>query len=90
MPHPQGFAVKHGEPASSHPQVCSRCHQRSYCNKCHESAPPSSHEAEDYATKGHGEEYQKRTANYCALCHQRSFCAQCHRGKPELLQTIPE
>jgi predicted CXXCH cytochrome family protein len=90
MPHPQGFAVKHGEPASSRPQVCSRCHQRSYCSKCHESAPPSSHEAEDYATKGHGEEYQKRTANYCALCHERSFCAQCHRGKPELLQTLPE
>ncbi len=90
MPHPKGFAVKHGEPAANSPQVCSRCHQRDYCNKCHTDAPPSSHEAGDYATKGHGEEYRQRTAAYCALCHQRAFCAQCHRGRPDLLRTIPE
>jgi len=90
MPHPQGFATKHSESTMNQPQVCSRCHQRDYCNKCHENAPPSSHDAEDYAVKGHADEYQKRTATYCSLCHQRSFCAQCHRGKPSLLKAIPE
>lgn len=90
MPHPKGFGVKHGEPTFQNPQVCSRCHKQDFCNKCHSEAPPSSHESEDYATKGHAEEYRQRTAAYCGLCHQRSFCAPCHRGKLELLETIPE
>ncbi len=90
MPHPKGFAVKHAEPTVQKPQVCARCHKQDYCNKCHSDAPPSSHEEEDYAVKGHGEEYRQRSAAYCGLCHQRSFCATCHRGKPDLLQTVPE
>ncbi len=38
---------------------------------------PSDHEAQDFLTKGHGEEAHSGTAR-CATCHTRERCASCH------------
>ena len=91
MPHPKGFATAHGEATLNAPHTCTRCHDQSFCAKCHADAPPVSHDAADYAAKGHADEFRRlsrRAAAYCKTCHQRPFCDDCHRQKGIPLEAV--
>jgi len=81
MPHPQGWATKHTESTLNKPAACARCHTPAECNKCHSELPPTSHDQENYAGKGHAEETRQRSSAFCSLCHPANYCTNCHRQK---------
>lgn len=56
--------------------VCSLCHQESWCAKCHQQEPPTDHN-QFWRIKGHGLEVGLNRSR-CMTCHQSDFCERCH------------
>jgi nitrate/TMAO reductase-like tetraheme cytochrome c subunit len=55
---------------------CSTCHQKSYCENCHNSgAIKVTHDEMLY---NHAESVRKSSLTACAYCHQPVYCATCH------------
>jgi nitrate/TMAO reductase-like tetraheme cytochrome c subunit len=55
---------------------CSTCHQRSYCENCHNSgAEKVTH---DEMLFNHAESVRKSSLNACGYCHQPVYCSTCH------------
>ena len=60
-------------PASA---ACSTCHQRSYCENCHNSgAVKVTHDEMLY---NHAESVRKSSLAACSYCHQPVYCETCH------------
>jgi nitrate/TMAO reductase-like tetraheme cytochrome c subunit len=56
--------------------ACSTCHQRSYCENCHNSgAVKVTHDEMLY---NHAESVKKSSLNACGYCHQPVYCTTCH------------
>jgi hypothetical protein len=67
---------------------CATCHQKSYCQNCHNSgAEKVTHDEMLY---NHAESVRKSSLTACAYCHQPVYCATCHSndilGKEALSQ----
>jgi nitrate/TMAO reductase-like tetraheme cytochrome c subunit len=67
---------------------CATCHQKSYCDNCHNSgAVKVTHDEMLY---NHAESVKKSSLTACAYCHQPVYCATCHAdnilGDPALSQ----
>jgi nitrate/TMAO reductase-like tetraheme cytochrome c subunit len=63
-------------PASPTDASCSTCHQRTYCENCHNSgAVKVTHDEMLY---NHAESVKKSSMGACAYCHQPVYCATCH------------
>jgi len=55
---------------------CSTCHQRSYCENCHNSgAVKVTHDEMLY---NHAQSVKKSSLNACGYCHQPVYCSTCH------------
>jgi hypothetical protein len=55
---------------------CATCHQKSYCENCHNSgAVKVTHDEMLY---NHAESVRKSSLAACAYCHQPVYCATCH------------
>ena len=88
--HGPGFLRRHGEPARADSRLCSQCHDPSYCEDCHSSAPGMQLEVvepmlqhRDFIHRGdfisrHGIEADLERGT-CARCHGTPFCDDCHR-----------
>jgi nitrate/TMAO reductase-like tetraheme cytochrome c subunit len=60
-------------PASAN---CATCHQKSYCENCHNSGAINvTHNEMLY---NHAESVRKSSITACAYCHQPVYCATCH------------
>lgn len=57
------------------PTVCGECHEPSFCQSCHQSRRPDSHE--DGWLKSHFGTAGERP-EYCQVCHEPDFCNSCH------------
>jgi nitrate/TMAO reductase-like tetraheme cytochrome c subunit len=67
---------------------CSTCHQRSYCENCHNSgAVKVTHDEMLY---NHAESVKKSSLNACGYCHQPVYCATCHSSDVTDGMTSPE
>lgn len=77
MPHPAQWTEKHGQVAYPRLQVCSRCHQKTFCLRCHPVEMP--HPAD--WTRSHGAAAAAKGSAVCARCHAPEQCAACH-GTP--------
>jgi nitrate/TMAO reductase-like tetraheme cytochrome c subunit len=67
---------------------CSTCHQRSYCENCHNSgAVKVTHDEMLY---NHAESVKKSSLNACGYCHQPVYCATCHSSEVTDGMTSPE
>jgi len=77
MPHPEQWTQKHGKIAYSQMQVCSRCHEKSFCLTCH---PVEMPHPEEWMTT-HGLEVVAKGSAVCTNCHEPELCASCH-GMP--------
>jgi hypothetical protein len=88
--HGPGFLRRHGEPARADSRLCSQCHDPSYCEDCHLSAPGMQLEViepmlqhRDFIHRGdfisrHGIEADLERGT-CARCHGTPFCDDCHQ-----------
>lgn len=88
--HGPGFLRRHGEAARAGDALCATCHDPSFCEECHLSAPGLSLEAlepmlahRDFVHRGdflsrHGMEADLERGT-CARCHGVSFCDGCHQ-----------
>jgi len=57
---------------------CSTCHQKSYCENCHNTgAVKVTHDEMLY---NHAAAVKKSSLTACAYCHQPVYCATCHEG----------
>jgi hypothetical protein len=55
---------------------CAMCHQKSYCENCHNSgAVKVTHDEMLY---NHAASVRKSSLTACAYCHQPVYCATCH------------
>ena len=55
---------------------CASCHQRSYCENCHNSG--AINVKHDDMMYNHALSVEKASATACAYCHQPVYCAKCH------------
>lgn len=72
--HRSEFRVSHPIAARSNPQLCSKCHEPSYCNSCHDRYQP-----EDLAIKSHRRGW--RDLKVSGASHEnfeREECKTCH------------
>jgi Cytochrome c3 len=77
MPHPEQWTEKHGEIAYPQMQVCTRCHEKSFCLTCH---PVEMPHPNDWTT-GHGSVVVEKGSQVCVTCHEPELCTSCH-GMP--------
>jgi hypothetical protein len=67
---------------------CSTCHQRNYCENCHNSgAVKVTHDEMLY---NHASSVQKSSLGACSYCHQPVYCATCHASDVTGKMTNPE
>jgi hypothetical protein len=57
---------------------CSSCHQKSYCENCHNSGAVNV--THDEMLYSHATAAKKSGGQACAYCHQPVYCATCHAG----------
>jgi nitrate/TMAO reductase-like tetraheme cytochrome c subunit len=57
---------------------CATCHQKSYCENCHNSG--ASKITHDEMLFNHAQSVQLSSVTACAYCHQPVYCATCHTG----------
>jgi hypothetical protein len=88
--HPPGFLRRHGTTARVDSSLCTQCHEPTFCEDCHQSAPGAPLEAwmpsqayRDFVHRGdflarHGTEADMERGT-CARCHGTDFCDGCHR-----------
>lgn len=90
----EGYAKSDHEPlAKSKPEYCLRCHQKVFCDECHQMSglkisilrkekiifhPPGSHFKLDFFPPIHGDEAKQRGKEYCYQCHKEKMCSDCH------------
>jgi hypothetical protein len=87
--HPPGFLHQHGARARASDQLCSQCHEPTFCSDCHTASPGLSAEllaptdvtrefihAADFRAR-HPAEARLDQAT-CLRCHGPSFCDGCH------------
>jgi hypothetical protein len=55
---------------------CATCHQKSYCENCHNSGAVNVNH--DEMLYNHAESVRKSSLTACAYCHQPVYCATCH------------
>lgn len=65
--------------------VCSLCHQDSWCTKCHQQEPPSYH-TNFWRMKGHGLMVGLDRSR-CIMCHTTDFCERCHSEREPINHT---
>jgi hypothetical protein len=56
---------------------CATCHQKSYCENCHNSGAINVNH--DEMLYNHAESVRKSSLTACAYCHQPVYCATCHK-----------
>ena len=67
---------------------CSTCHQRSYCENCHNSgAVKVTHDEMLY---NHADSVRKSSLAACSYCHQPVYCATCHSSDITDQMTSPQ
>lgn len=91
--HTAYFGENHRQEANQHPQVCSLCHQESYCNDCHatrvELKPSLKNQGDSFRRMPHRGDYLSRhridgriDPVSCFRCHgnpkSAKTCAPCH------------
>ena len=91
--HTPTFATTHRSVASRNAQVCSMCHQQSFCNDCHvtrvELKPSLKNQSDTYRGLPHRGDFQSRhiidgriDPTSCYRCHgnpqSARTCAPCH------------
>ncbi len=87
--HPPGFVRQHGTSATVDSALCTQCHEPSFCEDCHLSAPGAPLEAwmpdRAYLDFVHRGDFLARHAiesnlerGTCARCHGVGFCDGCH------------
>lgn len=77
MPHPEQWTQKHGKIAYPQLQVCSRCHEKSFCLTCHPVEMPHPKKW----TRAHGLAVVAKGSIVCTTCHAPDLCTSCH-GMP--------
>lgn len=75
-PHPDGWKILHSGAAQQNREVCSTCHQQSFCDNCHGVRIPH---ADDWPRK---HKQMRGHTDVCAKCHRASFCDACHQIAP--------
>ena len=88
--HTVGFYALHGAWATGSSQLCSQCHEQTFCADCHAKTTPLKPSVKlpdavdrnfvhrgDYLGR-HALEAAARPAS-CQTCHGQSFCQDCHR-----------
>ncbi len=79
--HLQDFHRSHGPSAQLDPQRCSRCHQESQCQDCHEGENLSGSLHPLNFRQTHGFEAQGQEQD-CLVCHEtRDYCVSCHQAE---------
>lgn len=90
LDHGPGFLRSHGVSARADSSLCTQCHEPTFCEDCHLSAPGMPLEVieptavyRDFVHRGdflsrHGVEVDLERGT-CARCHGVSFCDDCHR-----------
>lgn len=91
--HTATFGDQHKRPAYQHEQVCSMCHQRSFCNDCHatrlELKPSLKDQSDTFRQMPHRGDYLARhridgrvDPTSCFRCHGNprtaETCVKCH------------
>ncbi len=88
--HTTGFYALHGAWATGGSQLCTQCHEQSYCADCHAKTTPLKPSVKlpdrvdrNFVHRGdflgrHALEAAARPAT-CQTCHGQSFCQDCHR-----------
>jgi Cytochrome c7 and related cytochrome c len=89
--HPPGFLKEHGTRARAQDNLCSQCHEPTFCTDCHTASPNVAAQllsptdvtrefihAADFKAR-HAMEAQFEPAT-CLRCHGPSFCDGCHEA----------
>ena len=67
---------------------CSTCHQKSYCENCHNTgAVKVTHDEMLY---NHANAVKRSSLTACAYCHQPVYCATCHEGNIMAAGKLPQ
>ncbi len=75
-------------PTTSTSINCSTCHQKSYCENCHNTgAVKVTHDEMLY---NHANAVKKSSLTACAYCHQPVYCATCHEGNILATGKLPQ
>ena len=82
--HSQSWERFHGDSARDPVmgERCVRCHQRNYCDSCHNVQKPLDHTIA-WKDFGHGTTAQIDRSR-CATCHKSDFCVRCHSETPPM------
>jgi hypothetical protein len=74
----QGWKLMHGGVSvSGQMPGCKTCHQQNFCDDCHRTEKPRSHNAL-FRDRGHNFAAAGNRRS-CAVCHQSDFCQTCHQ-----------
>ncbi|MBI2843557.1 MAG: cytochrome b N-terminal domain-containing protein [Armatimonadetes bacterium] len=75
--HTVSFMRDHSGRGGDHPTLCSLCHGRDSCNRCHRTGTvkPASHNQTWLKTHGGMARTSQKT---CTLCHDKKDCIACH------------
>ena len=74
----QAWTLTHGAMSQSGQMPgCKTCHRTAFCDDCHRTERPRSHNAM-FRDRGHGFA-AAGDRRRCAVCHQQDFCEACHQ-----------
>ncbi|HSJ08259.1 MAG TPA: hypothetical protein VK928_00055 [Longimicrobiales bacterium] len=71
------FETQHAALAASQPGSCSTCHERTFCEDCHQAPASPSYHPNNFTLQHASAGWSRRME--CATCHEtRTFCRECH------------